>query len=59
MLEWLFGKRKEEDRLPIYSVLQSVPSRGLPRELSDKEASGVFKIQRDWLEHCYCNANFD
>ena len=34
MLDWLIGKKKRKEELPIYSELKSVPTRGLPPELA-------------------------
>ena len=45
MLEWLIGKKKHKEELPIYSELKSIPTRGLPPELADKEASEFFTSQ--------------
>lgn len=45
MLNWLFGKKKS-DRLPVYSALRSVPSRGLPAELKETERSEAFVARR-------------
>jgi len=45
MLNWLFGK-KNSDRLPMYSALRSVPSRGLPAELMEAERSEDFAARR-------------
>ena len=51
MLEWLIGKKKREEELPIYSELKSIPTRGLPPELADKEASEFFMSQRAARQH--------
>lgn len=51
MLEWLTGKKKHKEELPIYSELKSIFTRGLPPELADKEASEVFTSQREEREH--------
>lgn len=51
MLEWLIGKKKHKEKLPIYSELKSLPTRGLPSKLADKEASEFFTAQRDAREH--------
>lgn len=42
MLDWLIGKKKRKEELPIYSELKSVPTRGLPPELAEQEASEFF-----------------
>lgn len=50
MLEWLIGKKKREEQLPIYSELISIPTRVLPPELGGQEASEFFVKQRDTIE---------
>jgi hypothetical protein len=50
MLEWLIGKRKQKEELPLYSRLKSVPTRGLPPELVEQEKSEFFAIQREARE---------
>ena len=49
MLEWLTGRRKRKE-LPEYSALRSVPSRGLPTELEEKERSEAFTTRRETLQ---------
>jgi hypothetical protein len=54
MLAWLFGKKRSQE-MPQYSALQSIPSRGLPGELTKEETSDFFStkresVQRDLLE---------
>lgn len=51
MLEWLIGKQKHNEELPICSELKSIPTRGLLSELADKEASEFFMSQREAREH--------
>jgi len=51
MLEWLIGKKKRKQELPIYSELKSLSTRGLPPELADKEASEFFTSQRAARQH--------
>lgn len=51
MLEWLIGKKKRKEELPIYSELKSLSTRGLPPELADKEVSEFFTSQREAREH--------
>jgi hypothetical protein len=50
MLEWLIGKKKRKEELPIYSGLKSIPTRRLPPELEEKEASQFHKTRRETLE---------
>lgn len=50
MLDWLIGKKKNEDALPSYARLRANPNRGLPAELAEKEAGEVFDEFRDHIE---------
>src|SRR5437667_8827244 len=50
MLEWFRGKKKNKDELPVYSRLESIPSRELPAELKAKEVSESYLSRRDSLE---------
>ncbi len=47
MWHWLSAER---DKFPSYSLLDAVPSRGLPQELADREASADFEQWRDQIE---------
>lgn len=47
MLKWFFRSTK---RLPSYSLLRAVPSRGLPQDLADREASSDYHQWRDRIE---------
>jgi hypothetical protein len=47
MWRWLFAGK---DELPYYSLLDAVPSRGLPQELADREASADYEQWRDRIE---------
>lgn len=49
MLDWLFGKRKSKE-LPEYSLLRSMPTRGLPTELAEKERRETFSLRQDSLQ---------
>jgi hypothetical protein len=51
MMEWLIGKKKRKEELPIYSELKSLPTRRLPPELADKEASEFFASQSEACQH--------
>lgn len=51
MLDWLLGKKKHKEGLPYYSGLISIPTRRLPDELQEKEASEFFTSQRDTIEN--------
>ena len=48
MFRWL--SRKQKDSKPSYSLLKESPSRGLPQELADREASADFGQWRDRIE---------
>lgn len=55
MFAWLLGKKKREGELALYAALRSVPSRGLPPELTTREADESFTdrteaLQRQLLE---------
>jgi hypothetical protein len=50
MLEWFRGKKKNKNELPVYSRLESIPSRELPAELKAKEVSESYLSRRDNLE---------
>jgi hypothetical protein len=41
MFRWLRGERKSEE-LPEYSALRSIPTRGLPSEVTETEAGEAF-----------------
>lgn len=45
---WLFGKSKEA--FPSYWLLEATPSRGLPQDLVDREASAEHEQARDQIE---------
>jgi len=47
MWRWLSAGK---DELPSYSLLNAVPSRGLPQELADREASADYEQWRDRIE---------
>src|SRR5215469_6301645 len=47
MFQWLFCTAKTS---PSYSLLKAVPSRGLPQELADREASSDYQQWRDRIE---------
>jgi hypothetical protein len=49
MLDWLLGKRKHKQELPCYSGLLSSPTRGLPAELQEQEASEFFTTRRETI----------
>jgi hypothetical protein len=48
MLRWFSRARK--DTGPFYSLLKAVPSRGLPPDLADREASSDYQQWRDRIE---------
>lgn len=48
-LDWLFRARGD-DRLPSYSLLWEVPSRGRPQALARQEDSDEFTASRDQIE---------
>jgi len=47
MSKWLGGKKKHEEERLTYSELRLIPSRGLPHELAEQEASVSFASQRE------------
>jgi hypothetical protein len=47
MLKWFLRTTKSS---PSYSLLRAVPSRGLPRDLADREASSDYQQWRDRIE---------
>lgn len=49
MLHWLKGRRRPRE-LPEYSELRSIPSRGLPPILAEREADKSFDTRREALE---------
>lgn len=48
MFQWFFRTRRQSSL--SYSLLRAVPSRGLPKELADKEASSDHQGRRDQIE---------
>jgi hypothetical protein len=48
MLRWFSRARK--DTVPFYSLLKAVPSRGLPPDLAEREASSDYQQWRDRIE---------
>ena len=49
MLNW-FTRGRSRDTLPEYAAIRRTPSRGLPSDLAEREASQAFDAQREAIE---------